>query len=78
MPRAAFYAMPQVALPPGTSDEDYIHGLLRQTGTLCVYGSGFGTRPEDGYFRVVFLASLDDLKAIYDDMAAFTADFLGR
>ena len=30
---------------------------LRATGILCVYGSGFGTTPEDGFFRIVFLAS---------------------
>ena len=56
-PAAAFYAMPKVALPPGKTDEDFVLGLLRATGILCVYGSGFGTRPEDGFFRVVFLAS---------------------
>ena len=39
------------------TDEDYVLALLRATGVLCVYGSGFGTRPEDGFFRVVFLAS---------------------
>ena len=55
-PTAAFYAMPQVSLPPGVTDEDYVLGLLRATGVLCVYGSGFGTKPEDGFFRVVFLA----------------------
>ena len=55
-PSAAFYAMPQVTLPPGVTDEDYVLGLLRATGVLCVYGSGFGTKPEDGFFRVVFLA----------------------
>ena len=49
--------MPKVALPPGTTDEDYVLALLRATGVLCVYGSGFGTKPEDGFFRVVFLAS---------------------
>ena len=56
-PAAAFYAMPQVSLPPGVTDEDYVLGLLRATGVLCVYGSGFGTKPEDGFFRVVFLAN---------------------
>ena len=35
--------------------------LLRATGVLCVYGSGFGTKPEDGFFRVVFLASPAEL-----------------
>jgi alanine-synthesizing transaminase len=75
-PRAAFYAMPQIALPPGTTDEDYVLGLLRATGILCVYGSGFGLPAASGFLRVVFLASPDALNAIYDDMAGFTADFV--
>ena len=33
------------ALPPGMTDEDYVLALLRATGVLCVYGSGFGTAP---------------------------------
>ena len=32
LPRAAFYAMPQVSLPPGKTDEDYILSLLRADG----------------------------------------------
>jgi alanine-synthesizing transaminase len=76
LPRAAFYAMPQVVLPPGKTDEDYILGLLRATGILCVYGAGFGMPPEQGYFRIVFLASPEELEGIYDQMAEFTATFL--
>lgn len=75
-PSAAFYAMPKVDLPPGVTDEDYVLGLLRATGVLCVYGSGFGTAPGDGFFRVVFLASPAELAEIYDDMASFTGEFL--
>jgi len=75
-PRAAFYVMPQVDLPPGKTDEDFVLGLLRATGILCVYGSGFGLPADQGFFRVVFLAQPDELGAIYDDMAAFTRDFL--
>jgi alanine-synthesizing transaminase len=75
-PRGAFYAMPKVALPPGKSDADYVLGLLRSTGILCVYGSGFGTAPEEGFFRVVFLARPEELSRIYDDIAAFTGDYL--
>ena len=60
-PQAAFYAMPQVALPPGRTDEDFVLGLLRATGILCVHGSGFGLPPDGGYFRVVFLASPAEL-----------------
>jgi alanine-synthesizing transaminase len=75
-PRAAFYAMPSVQLPPGATDEDFVLGLLRATGILCVYGSGFGLPADQGFLRIVFLASLDELSAIYDDFAAFTAEFL--
>jgi alanine-synthesizing transaminase len=75
-PSAAFYVMPKIALPSGTTDADYVLALLRATGVLCVYGSGFGTRPEDGFFRIVFLASPEELSGIYDDIAAFTKTFL--
>jgi alanine-synthesizing transaminase len=75
-PAAAFYAMPQVSLPAGVTDEDYVLGLLRATGILCVYGSGFGTAPADGFFRVVFLAPPDELSDIYDALADFTGQFL--
>ena len=45
-PRAAFYAMPAVSLPPGRTDEHFVLSLLRETGILCVYGSGFGVPAE--------------------------------
>jgi len=77
-PHAAFYAMPKVDLPPGRTDEDFVLGLLRDAGILCVYGSGFGLPADQGFFRVVFLAPLDELSAIYDDLAAFTARFLAK
>jgi alanine-synthesizing transaminase len=75
-PQAAFYAMPKIALPPGKTDEDYVKALLHATGVLCVYGSGFGLPAEEGFLRIVFLASLDELNEIYDLMAAFTAQYL--
>lgn len=70
-PRGAFYAMPKMTLAPGKTDRDYVLGLLRATGILVVYGSGFGTDAADGYFRVVFLAPPAELESIYADMAAF-------
>jgi alanine-synthesizing transaminase len=76
LPTAGFYAMPKVELPRGRSDQDYILGLLRATGVLCVYGSGFGMPAEDGFFRVVFLASPDELDEIYSLMAEYTAQYL--
>jgi aspartate/methionine/tyrosine aminotransferase len=41
-----------------------------------VFGSGFGTDPRDGFFRVVFLANPAELSDIFDLVAGFTSDFL--
>jgi alanine-synthesizing transaminase len=77
-PRAAFYALPSVSLPPGRTDEDYVLTLLRQTGILCVNGSGFGMPAKDGFFRIVFLANPSELERIYADIATFTREYLTR
>lgn len=77
-PKGAFYAMPRVALPAGRTDEEYVLALLRETGVLCVYGSGFGLPPQEGYFRVVFLAPPEELAEIYDLIASFTARYLAH
>lgn len=77
-PRAAFYAMPMVSLPPGRTDQDYVLALLRATGILCVYGSGFGMPADQGSFRIVFLAEPAELATIYADIGAFTRDYLER
>jgi alanine-synthesizing transaminase len=77
-PRAAFYALPSVSLPPGRTDEDYVLSLLRETGILCVNGSGFGLPANDGFFRVVFLASPEELAGIYADIGIFTRNYLAR
>jgi aspartate/methionine/tyrosine aminotransferase len=75
-PTGAFYVMPQVTLPPGRTDEDYVLALLRATGLLAVHGSGFGMPPPEGYLRIVFLAAPDELREIYALMADFTKDYL--
>jgi aspartate/methionine/tyrosine aminotransferase len=75
-PTAGFYAMPRIPLPPGRTDQDYVLGLLRATGVLVVYGSGFGLPEHDGYLRIVFLADPDELREVYRSMASFTADFV--
>ena len=77
-PRAAFYAMPAVALPPGRTDEHFVLSLLRETGILCVYGSGFGVPADQGYFRIVFLANPTELARVYADIGAFTTEYLRR
>jgi alanine-synthesizing transaminase len=75
-PTAGFYAMPRIPLPPGRTDEEYVLGLLRATGVLVVYGSGFGLPASEGYLRIVFLASPEVLSEVYTSMAQYTAEFL--
>lgn len=74
-PAAAFYVMPQVSLPAGRTDEEYVLGLLRSKGLLCVHGSGFGMDPAGGFFRIVFLPPPAELAVAYHDIAAFTLEF---
>ena len=57
-------------------DASAVLALLRATGVLCVYGSGFGMPAGDGFMRIVFLASPDDLRDIYQLVAEFTRDYL--
>jgi aspartate/methionine/tyrosine aminotransferase len=61
----------------GRTDEDYVLALLRETGILCVYGSGFGVAPERGLPHRL-LANPKELASIYADIAAFTGDYLQR
>ena len=75
-PTAGFYAMPRIPLPSGRTDEEYVLGLLRETGVLVVYGSGFGLPASEGYLRIVFLASPGELAEVYRLMADYTADFI--
>ena len=77
-PHAAFYVLPSVTLPPGRTDEQFVLALLRETGILCVHGSGFGMPAEQGFLRIVFLANPDELTRIYRDFGAFTSDYLAR
>ena len=72
------YVLPSVSLPDGHTDEQFVLALLRETGILCVHGSGFGMPAEQGFFRIVFLANPDELALIYADIAAFTASYLAR
>ena len=75
-PTGGFYAMPKVALPPGRTDEDYVLALLRATGVLCVYGSGFNMPAAEGFLRIVFLASPAELREIYALVSEFTREYL--
>ena len=55
-PEAAFYMMIRVSDLGGQTDERFVLDLLEESGVLVVHGSGFGCNPDDGYFRLVYLA----------------------
>src|SRR6266850_4220774 len=63
IPASAFYLMIKAERLGGRTDEEFVLDLLKETGVLVVPGSGFGTDPEQGYFRMVYLAD----EAMLDD-----------
>ena len=68
--------MPQVALPPGVTDEDYVLGAAACDRRPVRLRLGLRHKPEDGFFRVVFLARRRSSTEIYDLVGEFTRDFL--
>ncbi len=70
VPAAAFYLMVKVNDLSGGTDEHFALNLLQETGVLVVHGSGFGTQPEEGYFRLVYLAEETILNQAFDGIAS--------
>ena len=72
-PKGAFYVMGKVDLDtlPFNSDEEFVLKLLQEKQILFVHGSGFGTDPLKGFFRVVFLPDMSTLKKVYSDLGDF-------
>ncbi len=77
-PGGAFYAFPQIQLPEGIDDEQYVIGLLEETGVLVVYGKGFGQKPGTNHFRIVFLPDDDTLIHSYKLIGKFTEKFYAK
>ncbi len=71
VPQAAFYVMIKVNDPLGRTDERFVLDMLERTGILVVPGSGFGLRPEERYFRLVYLPEENILRTVFDRMAEF-------
>lgn len=72
-PEAAFYLMIKAENLQGQTDEQFVLSLLEATGVLVVHGSGFGAAPEDGYFRLVYLADEEMLNTAFSRIAHFLA-----
>jgi alanine-synthesizing transaminase len=74
-PGGAFYAFPKIQLPAGVTDKEYVLELLKETGVLVVFGSGFGQKEGTHHFRIVFLPDEDTLVKSYNAIREFTAKF---
>jgi aspartate/methionine/tyrosine aminotransferase len=66
VPEAAFYLMVHVDDMGDRSDEQFVLDLLEASNVLVVHGSGFGCHPQDGYFRLVYLADEQLLDRAFD------------
>jgi aspartate/methionine/tyrosine aminotransferase len=71
VPQAAFYVMIKVDDPQARTDEIFVHDLLLQTGILVVPGSGFGSDPREGLFRMVYLADEEVLRTVFEKVSGF-------
>jgi alanine-synthesizing transaminase len=73
IPAAAFYLMIKAEKLGGRTDDQFVLDLLEETGVLVVHGSGFGTDPEQGYFRMVYLADASTLRDVFSRIDQFMA-----
>jgi aspartate/methionine/tyrosine aminotransferase len=71
VPAAAFYAMIKAEDPIRRNDERFVLDLLDATGVLVVHGSGFGSDPKDGFFRLVYLADETVLSHVFTEIGRF-------
>ncbi|MDD5629091.1 MAG: aminotransferase class I/II-fold pyridoxal phosphate-dependent enzyme [Elusimicrobia bacterium] len=72
---AAFYAFPKLDIKG--SDEEFVKGLIRETGVVTVHGSGFGEKPGTKHLRVVFLPQEEVLRKAYANLLAYLKKIRG-
>lgn len=68
-PGGAFYAFPQISVT-GLSSEEFAEELLKEERVAVVPGNAFGEAGE-GFIRVSYAASVDDLSEAFRRMARF-------
>jgi alanine-synthesizing transaminase len=72
-PDATFYMMVKVNDPIDRTDERFVLDLLEETGVFVVHGSGFGTKSDQGFFRLVFLPDEQILDKAFAGISRFLA-----
>lgn len=61
-PTAAFYSFPKIESGKFKDDREFVYSLLEEIGVLVVPGSAFSPVLPGKYFRLVFLASPEELQ----------------
>ena len=71
-PSAAFYIFPKIDtnMYEYKGDEQFALDLLKEEKVLIVHGGGFNLT-EPGYFRIVYLPNLDELKVAVEKIRRF-------
>ena len=72
-PKGSFYAFPKIETTNFGSDKEFVSRLLEEQGVLTVHGSGFGEKYGSGYFRVVYLPSLEILESAMNKIENFVS-----
>jgi aspartate/methionine/tyrosine aminotransferase len=70
MPKGAFYAFPNIA-SFGLGSEEFASRLLEEGGVAAAGGTAFGVYGE-GYLRLSYANSLENLKIAVDRIERFT------
>ncbi|MBR4865089.1 MAG: aminotransferase class I/II-fold pyridoxal phosphate-dependent enzyme, partial [Clostridia bacterium] len=74
-PRGAFYVFPDVRAF-GMTSEEFCGALLREEHVAIVPGNAFGA-PGEGFARVSYASSLDNITKALDRMEKFTRKLRG-
>ena len=72
-PKGSFYAFPKIENNPFKSDKEFVTQLLETQGVLTVHGSGFGEKYGSGYFRLVYLPSMEVLESAMNKIEKFVS-----
>ena len=72
-PKGSFYAFPKIETDKFGSDKEFVTKLLESQGVLTVHGSGFGEKFGTGYFRIVYLPSLEVLESAMNKIENFVS-----
>jgi len=73
-PGGAFYAYPKIEIEG--SDDDWVKGLIKETGVVVVPGQGMGQVPGTKHFRIVFLPPENILEKAYNQIGEYMKKFV--